>query len=121
MAAPTLTIVIATGGIEADGSTSHEGHMYYVLTDSNGNQTSYGFAPDRTHQGEPFAPGQVYPDDNTNYADLTISSNTVTISQQQYDTLTSFGTATNPDGSTNPNYLGGDLGVRSCFLPNAGE
>lgn len=56
MATPlTLTIVEAHGGLEKDGTTSRAGHMYYVLTDSNGGTHSYGFAPDAAHTGQPFA------------------------------------------------------------------
>lgn len=49
MATPTLTVVTAHSGTEADGSSSFAGHMYYVLTDSNGVQHSYGFAPISEH------------------------------------------------------------------------
>lgn len=44
MATEKLTVVTAHGGTEALGGNSIVGHIYYILTDSNGDQNSYGFS-----------------------------------------------------------------------------
>ncbi|MYM37529.1 matrixin family metalloprotease [Duganella sp. FT94W] len=66
--------------------------MYYVLTDDSGQDHSFGWAPDESHQGNPIAPGAVYTNDDSNYQPLTYSASSVSISQAQYDTLMGFGT-----------------------------
>ena len=64
--------------------------MWYVLNDGTGPALSYGFAPDTANHGNPFAPGQVYNNDSTNYT-TTAYSQTVEITQAQYDAMQSFG------------------------------
>ncbi|MYM84479.1 hypothetical protein GTP44_21320 [Duganella sp. FT50W] len=66
--------------------------MYYVLTDDSGQDHSFGWASDESHQGNPIAPGAVYTNDDSNYQPLTYSASSVSISQAQYDTLMGFGT-----------------------------
>lgn len=68
---PYLTVKIVNQGtnhIREDGILEPSiGHMWYVITDSNGQEDSYGFAPDKEHEGMPFAPGEVYKNDNYSY------------------------------------------------------
>ncbi|XWU45337.1 MAG: hypothetical protein HEQ09_09280 [Dolichospermum sp. UKL202] len=90
---PTVTINIA--GHEtplADGTKSSVGHMWYSLTDSNGNKTSYGFSPDREHGSQPFAPGAVnaHGQDDSYYMSREYSK-TINITQAQYDAMKNFG------------------------------
>lgn len=85
MATPTLTVVMAHSGTEADGSKSVAGHMYYVLADANGNQYSYGLSPLAEHSL--YGAGHVYTNDNTKYANLTYATDTVNLTQNQFNTL----------------------------------
>ncbi|MBD2519906.1 hypothetical protein H6G93_34185, partial [Nostoc sp. FACHB-973] len=102
---PSVTINIAGRGTAlASGGTSSVGHMWYSLRDNNGNTTSYGFAPDAQHHGSPFAPGQVYNNDNTNYLSRDYSR-TIEISQAQYDAMRNFGE--NPQGNGFSTYYNG--------------
>lgn len=57
MGNPTLTVVMARPGIEADGGLSVAGHMYYVLTGDDGKPYSYGLCPLVEHSL--WGPGQV--------------------------------------------------------------
>jgi Ca2+-binding RTX toxin-like protein len=60
MGTPTVTIHIADRGTAlSTGGASATGHMWYSLDDGNGNISSYGFSPDRDHEGDPFAPGAI--------------------------------------------------------------
>lgn len=53
---PTLTINIANRGTPlSDGDSSAVGHMWYEISDGNGNTQSYGFAP--AEHGSPFSDG----------------------------------------------------------------
>lgn len=94
---PKLTVFTTDGGTESDNGNSFAGHMFYVLTDDNGTEHSFGFAPDSSHVGTPFAPGSVYHDDLNNYWPLLNSSESVTISQADYNTLYGFGTEGSPN------------------------
>jgi len=40
--------------------------MWYELS-KNGKKDSYGFAPDKNHQGQPFALGEGYSNDSEHY------------------------------------------------------
>lgn len=63
----TVTINIAGRGTPLlGGGESSVGHMWYELS-NNGKKDSYGFAPDKNHQGQPFAPGEVYSNDSEHY------------------------------------------------------
>jgi len=64
--------------------------MWYELTDDQGNTSSYGFAPDEEHHGSPFAPGQRYRTDSSEYK-TTAYSREIEISQAQYDAMQKFG------------------------------
>ncbi|TLU81939.1 MAG: calcium-binding protein [Chlorobium sp.] len=89
---PWLTInEAAILTLKADGTPSVTGHMWYQLTDDNGNMNSYGFGP----QGEPKAwgPGEVNRTDSSNYLDRPYTR-TVWISQARYDAMKAFGEAT---------------------------
>lgn len=58
MAYPVYTVTINIAGRGTPllgGDTSSVGHMWFELN-NNGIKTSYGFAPDESHQGQPFAP-----------------------------------------------------------------
>ncbi len=59
---PTLTINIAGRGTPlSNGDTSKVGHMWYTLTDNNGNSQSFGFSPlaNATGLARAIGPGQV--------------------------------------------------------------
>jgi hypothetical protein len=108
---PTLTVVTTTGGDESNGAgNSKAGHMYYVLTDSNGDSISFGFAP--INAGAPFGAGRVINTDRANYATLIYSEETVNISQVQYNALANFGT----EGA--PGYLS-EFSSHYNFLTNS--
>jgi hypothetical protein len=95
---PSVTINIAAPGTQlSNGDVSHAGHMWYSLTDSNGNTASYGFSPDANHEGQPIAPGQVnaHGSDNNFYQSPEYSK-TIEITQSQYDAMKAFGD--NPAG-----------------------
>jgi hypothetical protein len=66
--------------------------MWYSLDDGSGASLplSYGFAPDRDHEGQPFAPGDVHIDDNGLYKTPDYFR-TVEITQAQYDAMRNFG------------------------------
>lgn len=88
---PSVTINIAGRGTKlAGGGESAVGHMWYELTDDQGQTTSYGFAPDEEHHGSPFAPGQVYNNDNTNYQS-TEYSRTIEVTDEQFAAMQAFG------------------------------
>lgn len=88
---PTVTVNIAAPGAAlSDGGTSAVGHMWYELSDDQGQLSSYGFAPDEEHQGKPFAPGQVYSTDSDHYQKPAYSR-TIEITPSQYDAMKSFG------------------------------
>ncbi|MET3449667.1 calcium-binding protein [Ralstonia sp. 1138] len=108
---PFVTVNIANAGTPlSDGNTSSVGHMWYSLDKGDGSQpSSYGFAPDENHHGQPFAPGQVYSNDNSNYTS-TYYTRTVEISQAQYDAMKNFGEATRigmPDSTVHVNDING--------------
>ncbi|WP_181259230.1 calcium-binding protein [Pseudoduganella armeniaca] len=92
---PTVTINIAGRGTGlANGTTSSVGHMWYEL--SNGGKTeSFGFAPNEAHHGIPFAPGEVYYNDSSNYQGRD-ATRTIEISDAQYNAMRDFGY--NPEG-----------------------
>ena len=72
---PFITINIADHGTPivstpktGEPGTSFTGHMWTTLQqDKTSIPISYGFAPAAAHESQPFAPGQVYINDNTNY------------------------------------------------------
>ncbi|MFI3156939.1 MAG: S8 family serine peptidase, partial [Methylococcaceae bacterium] len=87
----TVTINIADRGTPlSTGGTSSVGHMWYSLDNGNGKISSWGFAPDINHQGQPFAPGQTYNNDNTHYTTPTYTR-TIEITPAQYDAMMNFG------------------------------
>lgn len=95
MPGPFLTVTIAPPGAQYWNGTSFQtsvtGHMWYTIEEGDGTPSqSYGFAPDPSHDGQPFAPGQIYNDDPTAYRD-TSYSHTISISQDDYNTLQNFG------------------------------
>jgi hypothetical protein len=103
----TLTVYIAAPGTPVTGEgNSSFGHMWYQLTSDSGTQSSFGFAPAPAYQGTPFAPGQVYTTDTTLYNNGNSSglyySQSVTISDAQYNTLLAFGNAGIAATTTNP-------------------
>lgn len=87
---PKVTVNIADRGTElAAGGTSSVGHMWYELTDDQGNTSSYGFAPDEAHQGCPFATCQRNRTDSNEYK-TTAYLREIEISQAQYDATHTF-------------------------------
>lgn len=87
-----VTIKIAESGTPmADGSRSAAGHMWIVLTDSNGTSESYGFAPGSDYSGQPAAPGQIYTNDDANYTE-TYHERRIEISESQYQAIRDFAT-----------------------------
>lgn len=89
MSKPAVTVHIASRGTPlAEGGESAVGHMWYELHDSNGNSSSYGFAP--AVHGEAFGPGKVYRNDTDNYLDRA-HMRTFEISQAQFDKMKDFG------------------------------
>ncbi|NOT16019.1 MAG: hypothetical protein HOP21_10725 [Methylotenera sp.] len=88
---PTVTVNIANPGTPlAGGGTSSVGHMWYSISDGQSRPISNGFAPNEQHHGDPFAPGQIYHDDDSNYLNNDYST-TFEITQEQYDKLKDFG------------------------------
>ncbi len=88
---PTVTInVVGRGAPLASGEKSTFGHMWYAVTDDQGESRSFGFAPDEQHEGDPFAPGQVYFDDSSNYLTRR-SARTIPVTQEQYRAMLDFG------------------------------
>jgi len=92
---PTLTINIAAAETPvASGGRSRAGHMWYSIAADNTTTASYGFAPDRDHQGPPWGmwgDGKVYPDDDSVYQRPRAYTRTISITQDQYDHLKEFG------------------------------
>lgn len=94
---PTLTVHMASMGTPlANGKTSKFGHMWYTLDDgSGGSSLSYGFAPITAKSGWPIGPGQTFSDDNSQYLNTDptkpIISNSIYITQAEYDALQDFG------------------------------
>jgi len=83
------------------------GHMWWELHDSSGQVTSYGFAPDPDHQGQPFAPGFLYRDDNVRYEFDTSKGDyqrEFEITDDQFVKLQEFGT--NPFDKFDSTYNG---------------
>ena len=102
---PNVTVNIAARGTPlSDSETSTVGHMWYELTDDQGHTSSYGFAPDALHLGQPFAPGHIYSDDSDHYQGRAYSR-TIEITQAQYDAMKSFGDKPS-SASFNENYNG---------------
>ena len=70
---PKLTIKIIDLGTSYTNpetgrvSPSLTGHIWWELTDDNGNVTSYGFSPKDGYEGMPLAPGSVKYNDNLTY------------------------------------------------------
>lgn len=91
---PTLTINITGRGtpVANDGTgnpgASVLGHMWYSLDDGNGSKRSYGFAPIK--HGDPWGPGKVYNNDDSNYLSSDYSV-TVEITTEQFIALENFG------------------------------
>ncbi|MEO6676801.1 MAG: calcium-binding protein [Pseudomonas sp.] len=87
---PKLIVNIAgIGSPLSDGGSSKTGHMWYQVTDSNGNTNSYGFAP--IENGVPHGPGTVWLEDSSHYLEK-LYTQEVEISDAQYDLLKSYGT-----------------------------
>ena len=87
----TITVNIAGRGTPlAEGGASATGHMWFTLDPGDGSSTeSRGFAPDATHQGQPFAPGEVHKNDEINYTQK-YDSITFQISREQYERVRDF-------------------------------
>jgi hypothetical protein len=87
---PTVTIHIAGRGTRlADGTLSLAGHMWIGL--ENGSAIhSYGFGPDRAHEGQPFGPGRFYDNDHETYTGSHYRKR-ITISIRQYEAMREFG------------------------------
>jgi hypothetical protein len=85
---PTLTVYVAVPGVDNAGS-SISGHTWYSINDGSGEQ-QFGFGP--VTALTPMGPGQ---EDTGNdisiYQSTTVYSEPVQISQEQYDSLLSFG------------------------------
>jgi Ca2+-binding RTX toxin-like protein len=93
----TITVKISDRGtiLLDENGTSATGHMWYSI--SNGSSTeSYGFAP--AVHGEWSGEGEVYKDDDTNYAS-NYYTGTIVINQWQYEQLKAFGNRNNLDGN----------------------
>lgn len=100
----TVTVYIAYPGTPLkQGGTSDFGHMWYQLNDGNGNQKSYGFAPDENNHGQNAAPGQVYHDDNDTYLNTgtPIHARTIEITEAQYNAMKFFGDEPTKSGFIN--------------------
>ncbi|WP_190287700.1 calcium-binding protein [Massilia sp. NR 4-1] len=102
----TITINIAgRGTLLANGEKSSVGHMWFELNDGAGGPIeSYGFAPDASHHGDPFAPGQVYRDDSKNYKGRDYFR-TIDITEAQYNEIKKF--AENPETAGFTRYYNG--------------
>lgn len=98
----TLTVYVAAAGTPyvtiQNGlpvlNVSPVGHMWYSINNDAGTDPlPFGFAPQIQYenQGRLSSPGQVYFNDTTTYQ-LNAYSQTVQITQSQYDRLLSFGT-----------------------------
>jgi Ca2+-binding RTX toxin-like protein len=85
---PTLTVNIAPIGTQTAEGPSVVGHMWYEMTDSAGNTTSYGWHP--LADGFPIYEGVVKNNDSTTYGSTSYSE-TITISDSQFLTLQNFG------------------------------
>lgn len=93
---PKLTINISgIGSPLSDGGSSLTGHMWYSITDANGNTSSYGFAPAESGQAE--GPGEVKYDDSSHYLVKEYTQD-IEITDYQYNTLKDYGTDPNPYG-----------------------
>ncbi len=91
-----LTLNIAAPGttcIEPNGNVieSSVGHMWYTVTDSNGNSYNFGFAP--VNPGTPFGPGYVTMTDSATYQGRYFSES-ANISDDQAQALIAFGLTT---------------------------
>ncbi|MGR0116462.1 XVIPCD domain-containing protein [Ralstonia pseudosolanacearum] len=91
----TVTIYIAAPGtplLDSKGHTSgiasDPGHMFYAISNGVDEPRSYGFAP--VQHGSMDGPGHIAHDDVQTYKDP-VYSRTMEISQDQYETLRSFG------------------------------
>jgi hypothetical protein len=93
---PTLTINIAgRGTLLSNGDASQVGHMWYSLTDNNGNSESYGFSPvaDATGLARANGPGEVnaHGFDDSFYQGPRDFTKTIELTQAQYDAMKLFG------------------------------
>jgi hypothetical protein len=80
-------------------AVSATGHVWTTLDQGDGSPIrSYGFAPEATHERSPFAPGNVYIDDNTNYTNngqtAPYYSRKIEVTQAQFDAMKNFGETT---------------------------
>ncbi|MEK9498402.1 hypothetical protein V2H77_18400 [Photorhabdus sp. P32] len=76
---------------------SSGGHMWYVISDGNGNERSVGF---ESRDGVPFGVGKVTPHDNAAYQETTYEV-TIALTEKQYKELSKF--SDNPkSGGFNP-------------------
>jgi len=86
---PTLTVDVTAPGVGlSNGGNSVAGHMWYTLTNDDGDTTSFGFEPLQEYSSN--GPGTVEGTDNSTYNSIQYSSS-VTITQDQYNTLLNFG------------------------------
>ena len=84
----SITVHIAdAGNALSGGGSSSVGHMWFTLTDAQGNEASYGFAP--RDSGDPWGVGKIHTDDDKNYIDPPTNM-TVEITEQQYADIERF-------------------------------
>jgi len=92
---PTVTINIVGARTPTSDNPSVAGHMWYSLTDSNGNTASYGFSPIASATGKDRASGSgkvnAHGQDDTYYKGPRDFTKTIEITQDQYDNMKQFG------------------------------
>jgi hypothetical protein len=129
IAAPGTAEIGPNGGV----TQSLPGHVWYTVTDSNGNSYRFGFDP--ISQGSPFGAGQVVNNDSTVYQSRYFSQSApltdaqvqalITYGQstqnQAYTAATGYVEPTDPSISgfnTTYNVLGGSFGVQGLLGNN---
>ena len=122
-ASPTLSVhMVPPLANENNGQSASVGHMWYSIDDGNGNTTTYSFGPATPRT--PFTNGVVTRSNDTNdgFPASTVTSETIPISQSQYNTLQAFGNAgvsvTNQGTGTVTGPNGVAFGTDYDFLDN---
>ena len=80
--------IVASGTNTSNGGNSKAGHMWYSLSDGNGNKQSYGFGP---VNGGPFGQGSVIKSDDASYTSPPAYSKTINLTESQYNDMKNFG------------------------------
>lgn len=121
----TLTVNLAVSGTpESNGQTSPFGHMWYSISNGSSN-SSYGFVP--VAAGTPLSQnpiahidgqGAVETNDNANYLG-TGYTQTIQITQSQYNTLQAFGQAAISAQNSGQQVINGANGVSFSLYYNA--